>query len=362
MKINDFIHRYPVTNFSRQDGICRVRTFSNSNNEVIVLLTDIGSKNTSASVTNVIEQVCESLVNNGMIPKDSIILEHYEPVGILGKHKFDIVTLGNGIRPSWESVNINKVLQLLECDKSEMDNLTFQNSRLENEIEKLRVIIDSHVDLPRMQNYEMINRRIEIEDAMISKSDLSELITNGAKEQELRQLIKKDLSIMAEIYAIPQESYVCFSEFPLNGGFVDYVLFTGMSCMDVFLIEIKGADFNLFNQSGYQGFNSKMDSAMKQIRDRLRDIGSDLSDFQKRVHQIYESVLKGESYANSFIGPDKEVHIDKDKDIYIHCVIIGGRTINDIEESRKRHDLAESFKYPLKVESWDTFLKKLRRR
>jgi hypothetical protein len=131
--------------------------------------------------------------------------------------------------------------------------------------------------------------------------------------------------------------------------------------MDVFLIEIKGADFNLLNQGHYKKFNSRIDVAIGQIRDRLGFIHRNIDEFRSSIHSIRERVISGQSLYNSFIGPDKETKVDKNKDINIHNVIIGGRTLDDLLESKKRRDFEVNFSLPVKLESWDTFLRKLRR-
>ena len=85
---------------------------------------------------------------------------------------------------------------------------------------------------------------------MIRKSELQQLILAGASERQIQSLLKKDLSMLAEVYAHPSYDYICFSEFPVNNGCVDFAIFTGVSWMTVILIEVKGADFNIVNQSG----------------------------------------------------------------------------------------------------------------
>lgn len=357
MKINDLIFRYPGR---KRDGICRLRTFVNSN-KVYALLTDLGSKNTSASVTNSIEVVCQSLKSNRTVPINCVFIEHYEPFNSEG-HTFDIISFNQENQPNWKTISKNEVESILNCTENEINNLTFENESLIDEIERIRTVIDPHIDLPAQQKPEIVIRRIEIENSKISKKVLASLISRGANEMEIQKLIKSDLSIFAELYAAPNESYICFSEFPVDDGYVDFAIFTGRSRMDVFLIEVKGAEFNLFNQTGYKDFNSKMDYAIKQIRDRLGYINRNLSDFRNSVHDVRESVSSGKKMFNSFVGPDKDILVDKNKDINLHFIAIGGRTVDDLTESNKRHDFESSFKHPIKIESWDTFLKKLSRK
>jgi hypothetical protein len=360
MKINDIIFRYSFPQNNKRDGICRVRTFVNSHFQLLVLITDLDLKNTSSSVTNSIEIIYNSLINRLIVPKDSIFIEHYEPSSIMS-HTFSIVTIQDGKETLWEDISFDDIINLAECDESEIKILTLQNEVLNNEIDKLRTLIDPHLDLPSQVESSYLIRKFEIEDNMISKLEVSGLINNNAIEHQLLKLLKRDLSILAEVYANPNDNYICFSEFPLNGGFIDFVLLTGVSWMDVFLIEIKGADFNILNQGFYQKFNSRIEIAIGQIRDRLGYIHRNMDEFRKNIHSIRERIISGESLYNSFIGPDSTVRVDKNKDVNIHSVIIGGRTIDDLKESKKRYDLEWSLSLPIKLESWDTFLRKLRR-
>lgn len=360
MRINDIIFRYPFPRNFKRDGICRIRTFVNSHFQLFVLITDLGLKNTSDSVTNSIEIIYNSLIDRLIVPENSIFIEHYESSSIRN-HIFNIVTIQDRKETLWENINFDYAISWMECDESEIKILTLQNEVLNNEIDKLRTLIDPHLDLPSQVESSYLIRKFEIEDNMISKSEVSELISTNAIEQQLLKLFKKDLSILAEVYANPDDNYICFSEFPMNGGFVDFVLLTGVSWMDVFLIEIKGANFNILNQGFYQKFNSKIEVAIGQIRDRLGYIHRNMDEFRKNIHLIRERVISGESLYNSFVGPDRMILVDKNKDVNVHSVIIGGRTIDDLKESRKRYDLEWSLSLPIKLESWDTFLRKLRR-
>jgi len=360
MKVNDLIFRYSFRGNSKRDGICRVRTFVNSHFRLIVLITDLDLKKTSDSITNSIEVIYNSLIDRLIVPKNSIFIEHYEPSSI-SSHIFSIVTIKNGNETLWEDISFEYVIKLIECDEYEIKSLTLQNKVLINEIEKLRTIIDPHLDLPSQVESSYLIRQFEIEDNIISKLEVSELINNNAIEHQLLELLKRDLSILAEVYANPNDNYICLSDFPMNGGFIDFVLLTGVSRMDVFLIEIKGANFNILNQGFYQKFNYRIETAIGQIRDRLGYIHRNMDEFRKNIHSIRERVISGESLHNSFIGPDDTIRVDKNKDVNIHSVIIGGRTIDDLKESRKRSDLEWSLSLPIKLESWDTFLRKLRR-
>lgn len=361
MKINDFILRYTFANNYNKDGICRIRTFVNSHSKILVLITDLDTKNTSASVTNSIEAICKTLIEKYRMTETSIFIEHYEP-SVGRNHTFDIIKLNKENNTEWESITYERILELLECDDNEIGDVTLKNIKLLEEIEQLRTLIAPHSELPDQLASQYILRQFEIEKNMISKNSLHELITKNSNETEFLNLLKNDLSFFAEIYASPNDSYACFSEFPVNNGFVDFMLLTGMSRVDVFLIEVKGADFNLLTRGNYKKFNYKIDTAANQIRDRLGYIHENITSFRDFVHNCRERAFNGERLFNAFIGPEQDTLVDKNKDINIHNIVIGGRTQDDLEESYKRHNFEATFNLPFKLESWDTFYRKLRRK
>ena len=131
--------------------------------------------------------------------------------------------------------------------------------------------------------------------------------------------------------------------------------------MDVTLFEIKGAEFDLVNKGHYDKFSAKIDIAIDQIRKRSRHIIDNIQEFRVRTHQTRQSVEDGKLLHNSLLGPAGSLEVDPDKDINIRFVVIGGRTRDDLEESRKRHDVERSTHPPIRVESWDTWLRKIRR-
>ncbi|PJJ68078.1 Shedu anti-phage system protein SduA domain-containing protein [Chryseobacterium geocarposphaerae] len=361
MKINDYILRYTFPNNYNKDGICRIRTFVNSKLDTLILITDLDTKNTSMSITNSIEVICKTLIEKYRIPETTVFIEHYEPSAI-HDHTFDLVKLNVSNDTEWESITFKNVIELLECNDTEINNLTLKNTHLLEEIEQLRTLISPHSELPSQFESKYMLRQFEIENNMIKKNALHQLIINNSNETEFLNLLRKDLSFFAEIYASPNDSYICFSEFPLDNGFVDFVILTGRSRMDVFLIEIKGADFSLLTQNSYKKFNYKIDTAASQIRDRLGYIHRNIISFRKFVHEVREKAFSGEKIFNAFVGPEQDILVDKNKDINIHNIIIGGRTQNDLEESYKRHDFETNFNLPIKLESWDSFYRKLRRK
>lgn len=360
MKINDFIYRFSTGCGTRQDGICRVRTFVGTNASIFTLLTDLGGKNTGSSVTNSIELLCKSLLTRGIVSDQCGFIEHYEENAIRGA-TFELVTFSDTGSPHWDSIKQTDVEALLECNLTELSSKTLEQPRLLNEIDRIRNDIDPFIDSPWLETPEITKRRNDIESRMISKKEVADLVECGAGEQELQRLLKQDLSIFAEIYADPKEEYICFSEFPIAGGSVDFAVFSGISRMDVTLIEIKGAEFNLVNQGHYEKFASKVDEAIDQIRNRLRHVIDEIKEFRVQVHRIRQNVENGKVEYNSLLGPNGHLEVDPEKDINIRCVVIGGRTRNDHAESKKRHDVERGTHPPIRVESWDTWLRKVRR-
>lgn len=360
MKISDLIHRFPTSCGPRQDGICRVRVFVSSNSKILALLTDLGEKNTASSVTNSIEFLCKSLLAKGLVPDQCDFIEHYEE-NTYCSATFDLVTFDNTGSPHWNSINYVDAEALLECGQDELSTKTLDQPRLLTEIDCIRNEIDPFIDSPWLEAPEITKRRNGIESRMIGKALIADLVEGGAGEQELQRLLKQDLSIFAEIYADPKDEYICFSEFPVAEGVVDFVVFSGRSRMDVILIEAKGAEFHLVNQGHYDKFSSKIEDAIDQIRKRLRHVIDDVKEFRTQVHRIRQDIENGKSLHNSLLGPAGHLNVDPDKDINIRCVVIGGRTRNDHEESRKRHDVERSTHPPIRVESWETWLRKVRR-
>ncbi len=70
-------------------------------------------------------------------------------------------------------------------------------------------------------------------------------------------------------------------------------LFTGVPRMDIILVEVKGADLDLLNNGHYAKFSGKIETAVTQIRDRLRFIYSDITGFRSHVHNVREKVESG---------------------------------------------------------------------
>jgi len=363
VKVSDFIFQFNSERGMKARGLCRVRLFVTSDKQVAAVLTDlssVGTGSTGPSVTNSVEIIRKALIDRGFASDDTMVIEHYEDITFHGA-TFDIVTFSQDNAPSWKTVTLNEVSKILNCHKTEFEAITAKNPRLLADIERIRNSIDPFSGSPFPEHPSIVNRRSDIEARMLGKRILAGAIDSGAGETELHQLLKDDLSIFAEIYADLDDEYICFSEFPVGDGFVDFVVFSGRSRMNVTLIEIKGADFYLATTGAYKNFSSKANEAIQQIRARVGVVYRNMETFRNGVHNIRQRVEAGESLHGSFVGPHARLEVDPDKDINVRCVVIAGRTRDDLAESRQRHDYEWSVKPPVKVETWDTFLRKLRR-
>lgn len=358
MKITDVVHNYPDGSCLAR-GLCRVRLFVNESG-IVVLLTDLGNKNDGQSVTNAVEHIIKSLQVLGVVMGPATYLEHYEREDSRGD-TFDVVTVGSLGGTHWQTINREQACRLIGCSMSELEERSWENTRIVSEADRLRFSRDRFVDSPYQGSNAVIKRRLEIDDGMISRAEVEALISAGARERDLQCLLKKDLSIFAETYAQPDGEYICFSEFPLADGYVDFVVLTGRSRMDVILIEIKGADFNLLNADHYKEFNHKVHQAAGQLRNRLGHIYRELSTFRDHVHSVRARAEGGELIHNAFMGPHDGLEVDPQKDINIRAVLIGGRTVDDRAESTKRHDYEHRFTPPIRIESWNTWVRRLQR-
>ena len=344
----------------KSNCFCRVRICVNTVAEVCIVLTDISGHITSSSITNSIEIVYESLLLHGFVSENIEIFEHYEDNDF---GSFELVTLLNNNQPKWMSYSKEAFCKKYEIDAKLFFAKTESNTRLMSQIVVIAHRQDPFRFFPYSPDPRIVKRRLEIEHNMIKKSDLLLLIEENAAEQKLLKLLKTDLSIFAEEYAHPTEEYICFSEFPIgNVGNVDFALFSGRSQMCVTLIEVKGADFQLLtNRSGYKTFSSKIDIAQKQILEKNGYIYRNYEMFRKEMHKIRRKVERGEHCYNSLLGPQGRLYVDPEKDITIRYVVIGGRTVNDLEESGKRHDFEHITNPPIHLETWDSWLRKLSR-
>jgi hypothetical protein len=358
MKILDIVHRYPSSKTLSRRGLCRIRSFVGTQG-IVVLMTDLSALNDGASVTNAVEDVIESLYQEGKVVGEASFIEHYEKTGH-SPPTFDLVRLKDS-RPTWTTMSRADVMKMASCSSDELEEKSEANTRILEQADRLRFESDPFIDSPYPEASGTIQRRLEIMKGMISKEEITNLVTKRSSERELQSFLKNDLSIFAEVYASPPDDYICFSEFPIENGAVDIVVLSGRSKMDVILIELKGTDFNLSNSGHYNQFNHKITQAADQIMTRLRHVYENLGDFRKFVHQVRCDAERGKIRYNAFLGPYGYLEVDPNKDINIRTVIIGGRTVDDLKESKKRHDYEAHTVPPIRVESWDTWLRKLRR-
>ncbi|OSI35549.1 Shedu anti-phage system protein SduA domain-containing protein [Neisseria dumasiana] len=366
MKILDFVFDFGKPS-SGIGGLCRVRSYVTSNHdEVITFLTEL-DKNDGQSVTNAIELIIQKLINEKGFG-DHIFIEHYERDN--NTDTFDKVIIENKLA-KWISLNKTEIKNIigfnnfldLSNDRSSL------NHRIRIQADQIRLQRNPWIDSPYPKSDAFIARKLLIEKNMKSKKDLINLIEQGYAEQEILAFLKQDLSFFGEVYANPEDEYIVFSEYPVEkgskskDGFVDFVLFTGRSRMDVILIEVKGANFNLFNQSGYGQPHADISKAEQQIRDRLRAVYyEDMPVFRRKCHIFRGEAENGKlKLKNYLVGAEGKLYVDPNKEIKIRTVIIGGRTQNDREESLERHKFEESHTIPITLESWDTWIRKLKR-
>jgi hypothetical protein len=195
---------------------------------------------------------------------------------------------------------------------------------------------------------------------MKTKAEIYEFIKKGPKEQAIGNFLKEDLTILTEIYAFPKDEYICIPEYPIDDGYIDYIIMTGRSRMKIRLIEIKGADFNLLNKETNK-LNEIMNHASQQMDTRWSYIERNYEYFRKKVHE-YREKAENNTLNYTLLKGDKNLYVDKDKDIVIaNSVVIGGRTTDDLIESQVKDDYERRSGYRRKIESWDSFLKKLTR-
>lgn len=359
MKLSDFILQYPSRWRKDSHGVCRVRLFT-PGGQPVALLTEPRDNDFGPSITNAAESVIATLVQRGYVPAGCRFIEHYEKADHR-RDTFDTLSLSPLGRPVWQSVSADEVLALLQCPPAELAGRTAEDPRLVAEIERIRYALDPRAGLAPSEPASVVQRRLAIEASMLSKAELSTAIAAGAGERELQELIAGDLSLLGEIYARPADEYICFSQFPIGDGCVDFAVFAGRSRMDVFLIEIKGAAFNLVNSGSYPEFNAHINRAAGQIRKRYRAIFEALPAFRRSFHDLRIRAEAGENVFRAFLGPYAPLDVDPDKDINVHGVVIGGRMRDDLAESRHRQDYESRLTPRIMIDSWDSWLKRLQR-
>ena len=298
------------------------------------------------------------MLDLGYVIPPATFIEHYER-NEWTPDSFEKVVLVPHTK--WETLSRSQVMEMIGDENGELLDRSAINPRVVFQADRLLFRHNPFFGSRYPESNKVTRRRLEVIEGMISKASVEALVQSGSGEQELQRILKADLSIFGEAYAKPDDEYICFSEFPLVDGVVDFVVFTGRSRMDVILVEVKGAEFNLLNSNHYKSFNHKITEAAGQISQRLGVIFRDLNGFREKAHTIRQRAESGERIYNAFLGPRSKLGVDPKKDINIRCVVVGGRTQNDLEESIKRQDYEAHTTPSVRVESWDTWLRRLQR-
>lgn len=357
MKIIDTVLSYARDYPPTANGMCRLRVFATEGGTG-VLITDLGPCNDGPSVTNAIKTVITRIEEGGLALGAQVYIEHYEKDDGSGD-TFDQVRIAPGI--TWQPICKDDAIALLGCDPDELLDRTSNNPRILGAAEKLRLSRRPFDGSPWPEDARITKRKLDIADRMITAASVRALVEAGSGERELQRLLKQDLSIMAEGLSAPAGEYICFSELPIGDGYVDFAVFTGRSRMDVILIEVKGAEFNLVNSNHYHAFNHKVQQAAGQLRDRAAYCYRNPDRVPRELHRIRAEAERGSPLYNAFLGPVGPLQVDPDKDINIRSIVIGGRTRDDLPESRKRHEYELQTTPRVRVESWDTWLRRLQR-
>jgi hypothetical protein len=304
-----------------------------------------------------VEYIRQQLIDMGFVNDETVIIEHYEE-SFSGYGSFDIVTFDNSTSPNWEKTTLNKTQVMLGCPHEELLDRTLKNERLFKQIEHLHHNLYPFTKKCHVEDSNIITKRLEVEEHSISKKEINDFIKKNPTERELATFLIRDLSFFARFYAHPTEEYIVLPELNIADGFVDYVIFSGRSRMDVTLIEIKGANFNLMNQSGYCNLSQKTNEAIQQVRERISVIYRDYGKYRNYFHEVRGHVESGSKFKNALLGPRGKLSVDPDKDINIRSVVIAGRSNNDLEESKQRHNVAITSSPPIRLESWDSLINK----
>lgn len=362
MKVSDFVHSQAIP-YKTYPLIYRVRIFINRDKTVTAVITDLKEK-TMGSITNDIENIKSELIGKGYISENVQIIEHYEDRGYRSD-TFDLVYISENNPTNWKKLRLDYICYYLDCEEDEFDIESLSLSRIYHEIEKIRHRLDPFIDIPFSDSNAVLVRRDEIRKNLVSKEALKRAVEARANETEIHKLIQSDLSILGDYFGRPDDEYICFSEFPLNNNYkkrrIDFVVLTGRSRMDVVLVEIKGADYNLINTGSRSNFSAKTNEAVQQLRERTSCIYENYYYFRKYFYEIKAKAETGDKSYSAFIGPRGNLLVDPNKDINVYRVCIGGKSKDDITESRLRHEYERGQSPPIRIESWDSFLNKLQR-
>lgn len=128
--------------------------------------------------------------------------------------------------------------------------------------------------------------------------------------------------------------------------------------MDVYLIEIKGAEFSFLASNG--NISAKINEGVQQIRRRLGDISENLQHYRTSFHTRRVKAETTKNNDNLLVGPDTPLQVDPDKDVNFYGSVIGGYSKDDREESRIRHQLEMTTKPFIRLDSWNSWFNRLR--
>ena len=356
MKLCDSIYRYPTG--WRTDGLCRLRLFVGDKGRAGLLLTDLGVKNPSCAIEGAVIYIVPQLLRDGrMMPEADLYLQEEE---LNPCWELDVYNGRYQDWNTWRRLTTEELAGRLGCEPDELLKDTSRDWRLKWEIDRIRHEIDPYLGFGCPEDPERTHRRLEIWGNHVTKEKLASLVEHQAGEQELARLIKQDLSLLADAFAFPEDEYMVFSEFPIGTGRVDFAVFSGRSWMKVILIEIKGADFPLVTQRGYCKLSSRIEVARSQLMKRQTVILREYETFRKQMHAVRDRVEHGQRPYHALLGPAGRLEVDPEKAVEVYCAVIGGRTVEDRKESEIRY--ASEIPTPkIHIESWDSFLRKLRR-
>lgn len=359
MKVTDFIFQFKTPSAFCSVGICRVRVFVNSQNKAYVLLSEL-DENPSTSVTNAIESIVAQLQAQQKIPSHAQIIEHY-PSKKCFSETFDVVSFSPFGDPFWHATSKSEIIKSLECSDKEFNSYS-EDTCIQKEIDFAINEIQKINRYEYKESQEVTKRRLEIESKMYNFQKIEKFLNTHPTESALAEFLKQDMSLFAEIYANPKDEYICFAEFPVGNGRVDFALFTGRSRMDVYLIEIKGAQENLRRKNYYGEFRSNVQEGLGQLIKRKDWCEHHYEKFRTFAYDVLCGITTGGKRPyQAFLGPKYQLEVDPQKDIKLHYILIAGRTSNNVSDSQKRHMEEKSHNFHVEIETWDSWIHKLSR-
>lgn len=180
-------------------------------------------------------------------------------------------------------------------------------------------------------------------------SVIRHMLERNPLESDIAAFIKSDMSLLTEIYAYPQEEYICFSEFLIGKGRADFVVFTGRSRMSVYIIEIKGAQIPLRRKNHYDSLRASVQEGIDQLEERAKYCKENYEKFRQFTYSVLEEVKKGKRPYNAFLGSNYRLEVDSNKDIHSVHVLIARRTTDDLHDSQKRNMTENSTNFKFKI-------------